>query len=245
MSKKNNKKTSNSNGLTYVLLGVTGLLLILIAYLGIRIIITSNELKKIDEGVEELNKREIQKDKQEANELKSSNSLNTRQIEYSNKNDKNLNSLGMDAKINDDKTSATLTIDWEKYGKEISKDVTVTIPNKSMNYEIKGLTKKVKDVLIGKTNASASTAVIIFLMDDNTIQYTKIIKEENGKKIINSKTEENKQLFSIEGTIPKVTDVKDIYNVDATNKDTSYKTIIGTKQDGKFYDLGYAIENNK
>lgn len=246
MSKKKSNKSGN-NWITNIMIGIIVILLIVIAYLGINVLKTSKELGEIDKQVAAMNEQDNQNNQSQSSGLKASDSLNTTQIKYTNQKEKSITNIGLDLKISENNESATLTINWKTFGNIINNEVSDNYPTSTNNYEVKGFNKKIKSALIGQTNNNLTSLTLIFLMDDGTVEYAKLFKDDQNKKVISLKKEDNteKQYIQIDGTVSKVTDVYKLYNIDADNNNDTYKTIVGVKSDNKFYDLGYAIENTK
>lgn len=240
------KRIDNKQGLTNILIGVFALLLILIGYLGINIIITNNKLSKIDKEIDKINSTPNDTSTENKEKFDKSNSLNTKNIEYKNEKLSSVDDkLGVKVVMSKDGKTANITIDWSIFKDKISKEVTGTYPTSKTEYTVNGFNKNIKSVLLSQTDNTISSLTVIYLMEDNTVQYTKLIKQKSdGSKYVDVKTQNNTNYFSTDGAIAKVTDVYRLYNIDATENNKTYKTVVGLKSDGKFYDLGYIIKEN-
>lgn len=243
MDKKRKKRVDEKKGLTNILIGVIVLLVIFIAYLGITVMITGNKLGKIDDEIEKINETP-EETPSKTTGLDKSNSLNTRNVEYRNERTTSVNdNIGLTVNVSTDKKNAVLTIDWPTFSAAISKEVPATYPTTKATYNILGFNKTIKNVLLTQYDNTLSSLTIVYLMEDNTVQYTTLVKSNNGVKYVDIRTQEgtNNKYFATDGTVPRVTDVYKLYNVDAYKENEKHKTSIALKSDGKFYDLGYAI----
>lgn len=186
-------------------------------------------------------------------ELDLSKSLNTNGISYENHSDIEGNH-GFSLVINSDKTSATLKADMDKFMPIIGSIVGYSTwePNSIVNYPIKGFSKKIVSTFIGELGQDATGITLFFIMDDGTVEFTPLfIKKVDGQN--NSYYDLNLKIdyssddkiidsyFYSSGMISDVKNVVKLYNVDASNG-FDWRTTIGAKNDGSFYDLGSIIQ---
>ena len=147
---------------------------------------------------------------------------------------------GISMNINPDKTSVTLSINWNIFG-PIS--MSSSWSPETRTYQVDGFSGQIKDVYVGMTGQDATGITLFYLMEDSTVEYTpmfnfKTDSQGNSYYEMNYKTENS---FASSGKINTVTDVINIYTVSATNG-TGWTTTIGAKKDGSFYDLGSLIK---
>lgn len=147
---------------------------------------------------------------------------------------------GISMNINPDKTSVTLSINWNTFG-PIS--MSSSWAPETRTYQINGFSGQIKDVYVGITGQDAMGITLFYLMEDGTVEYTpmfnfKTDSQGNSYYEMNYKTENS---FTSSGKINTVTDVIKIYTVSATNG-AGWSTTIGAKKDGSFYDLGSLIK---
>ena len=180
----------------------------------------------------------------EVKELDLEKSLNTKDITYKNASDKEGN-YGLTLKINNDKT-VTLTIDWKIFGKYS----TTSSSGEVKDYLITGFNKNVKSTFIGDLGQDYTGTTLFFIMEDGTVEYTKLFKKETNADgsiyyILNIIKQEGKYYkeFTSNGSLSGVKNVIKLYNVDTYSKNASgYRTVIGATKDGSFYDLGSIIK---
>lgn len=183
----------------------------------------------------------------EVKELDLTKSLNTNNITYKNASDQEGN-YGLSMKINSDKKSVTLTIDWAIFGKFS----TTGSSGEVKDYSVNGFSKNVKSTFIGNLGQHYSGITLFFIMEDGTVEYTKLFKQaETGNTdgsiyyVLNGNfnSDGSTGTFTSNGLVSNVKNVIKLYNADASNGTYSsgYITVIGTTTDGAFYDLGNEI----
>lgn len=156
---------------------------------------------------------------------------------------------GLSMKINSDQKSIILSIDWEIFGPLSSASAW---PSAVETYQITGFSKNISNVFVGDLGQSAVGITLFYLMSDGTVEYTPMFNQEidsqnNSYYIMNytyDYSPEGKitgQHFSTKGTIKDVNDVIKLYNADVSNNTSGWRTTIGAKKDGSFYDLGSII----
>ena len=180
----------------------------------------------------------------EVKELDLTKSLNTSGITYKNATDTEGN-YGLSMKINSDKRSATLTIDWAIFGKYS----TTGSSGEVKNYSVKGFSKNIKSTFVGDLGQDSRGITLFFIMEDGTVEYVKLFKQaENSDGSIyyvltaNVSADGSTGDFTSNGLVSGVKDVIKLYNVDTYSQNASgYRTVIGSTKDGSFYDLGSII----
>ena len=102
----------------------------------------------------------------------------------------------------------------------------------------KTLSKKISQVFIGGYGQAAGNDVILYLMEDGTVQYTPIYKEITSDTW---KQSDNSKKLNSYGEIPNVEQVVGLSLATVTFKDSptgGHVTTIARRADGSFYDLG-------
>lgn len=186
-------------------------------------------------------------DKVTIKELDLAKCLNTNNISYSNASD-TAGDYGLSMNINPDKTSITLSIDWNKFGPLSSASTWAPVVE---NYQITGFSKNVIATFVGDLGQDPKGITLFYLMADGTVEYTPMFQlkydGQNNSYYAMSYTFEYSadgritgEHFVTKGTINGVTDVIKLYNADASSG-SGFRTTIGSKADGSFYDLGNII----
>ena len=176
-----------------------------------------------------------------------SKSLNTKGITYSNPSDKNGN-YGLTMNVNSDKKSATLVIDGKGTICSINY---LNVCNGTEKYQITGFKKSIKSTFFGSLGQDITGLVMFFLMDDGTVEYIPLFKQNKDKAgninyVINVTYEFSDkgiitgEKFVTSGAVKGVEGVVKLYGVSASNG-TGWSTTIGAKADGSFYDIGKAL----
>jgi len=179
--------------------------------------------------------------------------INNSSLVYEKPQGEELVSNGLSLEINPDKKSAQLHIDWRKY----DPDVVSSNENAewSTSVPILEFNKAIKKGFIGGAGQSKESVILFYLMEDGTVEYTRLYKQSKDKEgytyyemnySYNYTAEgkaDSQAHFKTKGSIPGVTDVIDLYNVFANvpNGVGGHVTTIGVKRDGSFYDLGDII----
>ena len=172
-------------------------------------------------------------------------SLNTTGITYSNPQGE-MNTLGLSMKVNDDKKSVTLSIDWNVFGQHSG--ATAWAPE-VINYQITNFSKNVVSTFIGGVGQDAKGTILFYLMEDGTVGYTPLFNlktdsqnntyyEMNYAYVKDAEGRVTSTTFEVTGVLENVNNVIKLYNVSASNGMTGYSTTIGATKDGSFYDLG-------
>lgn len=224
------------------------ILILVIIAMGGYILYDKNTISLKSKEVKENSKKvqtPIKEEKQEQEEIKPldlNKCINNSNVTYT---DSHLatntdTTSGISMNINPDKTSVTLSINWNTFG-PIS--MSSSWAPETRTYQINGFSGQIKDVYVGITGQDAMGITLFYLMEDGTVEYTpmfnfKTDSQGNSYYEMNYKTENS---FTSSGKINTVTDVIKIYTVSATNG-TGWSTTIGAKKDGSFYDLGSLIK---
>ncbi len=168
-----------------------------------------------------------------------SKSINTEGIKYSSPTTKE-GDYGLSIKINDDKKSATLNIDWKKFGplstaSAHSEDI--------KHYQITGFNKKIKSTFIGDIGQDSMGITLFFIMDDDTVEYMPMFINKGDHYEMNYAS--NEESFKVSGTLTDVENAYKLYKVNTSQGVGSSITTIAAKKDGSFYDLGAIINNTE
>lgn len=203
---------------------------------------TNNDKKKAETDVENESNNEIEK-------LNLTKCINNDNNKYSNPTDVEGN-YGLSMEINHDKTSITLSIDWPVFGPLSAATAWAPAVEK---YQITGFTKNVDSAFVGDLGQSPVGITLFYLMSDGTVEYTPMFNRKNDSHN-NSYYEMNYTYdysqdgkvignhFSTNGTINGVSNVIKLYTADVANG-SGWRTTIGAKKDGSFYDLGDIINH--
>ena len=177
-------------------------------------------------------------------------SLNTSDITYS----KILNPApieGVTLNVNTDKKSATLSVDWNVFGKYLPN---IAENARKSSYKIIGFSKDIEEAMIGETAQDPKGTILYFRMSDGTVEYTylfnkdekdftgRILEQLNAIPEVDSNGLITDYHFEVKGQVPQAKDVIKLYNVSASSS-YGWKTAVGATRDGSFYDLGAAITN--
>lgn len=186
-------------------------------------------------------------DKDAIKELDLAKCLNTNNISYSNASDKT-GDYGLSMNLNPDKTSITLSIDWNKFGPLSS--ASAWAPGVE-NYQITGFSKNVVSTFVGDLGQDSKGITLFYLMADGTVEYTPMFQlkydGQNNSYYAMSYTYDYSadgritgEHFVTKGTVSGTTGVIKLYNANASSG-SGWRTTIGAKADGSFYDLGNII----
>ena len=176
------------------------------------------------------------------NELNLSNPLNNiNNYAYTNAVEMSSSNNYFSLKINDDKKSSTLTINWVNVCTQFNAKTCTGIDD----FSIIGFDKKIKSVYIGTIGqGNIKETILFYLMNDGTLNYTKMFINKINE---NGETYDDINVFvdsttgghvDITGTISNASDVIKLYQA---NTSSTGVTVLGAKADGSFYDLGNII----
>lgn len=164
-------------------------------------------------------------------------------------------SSGLTAKVNDDKKTVTLTIDWKTFGPLTS---ATAYANESQDYIIRGFEKNVKAAYVGEFGHSSVSLTLLFIMEDGTVSYMPMFVQAtdqagNMRYDVNYTYDKDASgkvtgtYFQVKGYVQGVTGAVEIYNVvgydSNTSAVTSAMTAIAATKDGSFYNL-MSVTNN-
>lgn len=160
-------------------------------------------------------------------ELDLSKCLNTT-YNYKNAFDKDvISSLSMS--VNSDKRSITLNVDFD----QLNSVFTIVNGTGIKSYQITGFTKNIVSTFVGGVGQSVSGTVLFYLMEDGTVEYTKITELNYDSQTVSKKSVDN------------ANDIIKLYTADVYADGAGHVSTIGAKSDGSFYDLGEIIMNKK
>ena len=139
---------------------------------------------------------------------------------------------GFVVSINNDKKSATLTLNWNIASSEITGGTVIDggIKNYTVTFD-----KKIKEVLFDGYGQAPGYEVILYLFEDGTVEYTPV-----KKYLSNLENAYEETVMKSYGSL-SVNGIVDIVTADVIGKDEHYiggwYTPILIKSDGTFYDL--------
>lgn len=191
-----------------------------------------------------INKKENKDLTDSSNEIKAldlKKCLNNKNNTYSNEYDGEAD-VGLSINVNSDRKSATLNIDWSKFGPHSTAS---TWSSSVETYQITGFSKNIQNTYIGVIGQDAMGITLFYLMNDGTVEYTPIFiqKTDSQNNTYYDMNYSSANQFSTNGTIAGVANVIKFYTVNASNG-SGWLTTIGATRDGSFYDLGAVIMNN-
>lgn len=189
------------------------------------------------------------KDKIEVKVLDLNKSLNTTGITYSDPKDTG-EKVGLTITAYNNKT-VTLTTDMDVFCQYTSSTCAKGVVEST---EITNFTKNVVSGFVGGEGQDQMGTTLFYLMEDGTIEYTKLFvvktdSQGNSYYVTNNVQDKDSNgkitgtHYESQGAIKGVKDVVKIYTVQATTGMSGYMTTIGMTRNGSFYDLGYAIRN--
>lgn len=149
--------------------------------------------------------------------------------------------IGLSMSVNSDKRGVTLSVDWNTFG---------PISGASMwngnteQYQVTKFDKDIKSTFLGGVGQDATGAILFYLMEDGTVEYTPVFNTKTDTQgnvyyTVNYASGDDTH-FEVKGTVPNVSDVIKLYQISASNG-SGWSTTIGAKKDGSFYDLGSII----
>ena len=226
------EKQNNSSSILIILLGI---ILGVSAYF-----LVNNQSIKKEKNVEEKNKIEEKTTKEDIKPLDLTKSINTTNITYQNQKDLDSSNDSIKLKINKNKKSITITINWDKlviendYLKEKYKGIE--------SYQVEGFEKNIKSAYIGVLGDNYSGTTLFYLMDDNIVEYTSLYTPKtNMDNITFYDINFSGENFSNHLIVPEIEKVYKINSVTATSNNKTYNSVIAILKDGSFYDLDPVI----
>ena len=185
------------------------------------------------------NKKESKQEDTKIAELDLSKCLNKTNVTYSNPVEAKT-SIGLTPTVDEGKRSITINTDGSKFG-----PVSTLSSYYSGEYKmyVDGFDKNIEDVYVGELGQDSVGTTLLYVMEDGTVQYTKIFKkatDASGNQYYTLNTYqqgEDNYRFHVDGTAKDVKDVVKIYNVNATTTGSGAGTAIAATKDGSFYDL--------
>lgn len=202
-----------------------------------------NKENKKDKDDKEEQKNDTSNDEEPLNSSKALNNINGNT--YSNPSDTEGN-YGLLMNINANKKSITLSIDFGALSSSSSYDPVTE------KYQITGFSKEVISTFVGDIGQEAKGITLFYIMNDQTVEYTPIfnLKFDNNNNSYYEMNYTYDQLtdgrvtnphFVTKGNISDANGIIKLYNTDVYNG-SGWRTTIGTKKDGSFYDLGTFIQ---
>lgn len=250
---KSSKQSETKPKKTGTLIAIIILLIIIIVGMSIYIMYDKGILfsdtevqNKNSNSEKDILEKEENKKLEEIRPLDLSKCLNTTNT-YSNYTDIEGN-VGLSTKINPDKKSITLSIDWSIFGPLTATEI--YSPNVE-EYQITGFTKEINQAFVGQLGQDAMGITLFYLMEDKTVEYMpmftlKTDSQNNSRYEMNytyEKAADGKITgtnFTTNGTLTEAKEVIKFYTITASNE-FGWITTIGATKDGSFYDLGAMI----
>lgn len=251
--KSSNQPVETKNKNNGLLITIIILLVIMIAGMSIYIMYDKGILfsdtevqNKNSNSKKDMMEKEEDKETDEIKPLDLSKCLNTTNT-YSNYTDIEGN-YGLTTKINPDKKSITLSIDWSIFGPLTA---TKIYSSNVEEYQITGFTKEISQAFVGQLGQDAMGITLFYLMEDKTVEYMpmftlKTDSQNNSRYEMNYTYEKDADgkitgtYFTTNGTLTGTKDIIKLYTVNASNG-FGWITTIGATKDGSFYDLGAMI----
>lgn len=226
------EKQNNSSSILIILLGI---ILGISAYF-----LVNNQSIKKEKNVEEKNKIEEKTTKEDIKPLDLTKSINTTNITYQNQKDLDSSNDSIKLKINKNKKSITITINWDKL--VIENDYLKGKYKGIESYQVEGFEKNIKSAYIGVLGDNYSGTTLFYLMDDNTVEYTSLYTPKtNMENITFYDINFSGENFSNHLIVPEIEKVYKINSVTATSNNKTYNSVIAILKDGSFYDLDPVI----
>ena len=211
-------------------------IIIIIVLLLLYIIMLSTYAFLIYKNNINLTKTKKIEEKKKKVKIKLSKCLNTDEFQYSNFTEKQ-GDYGLTIKINEDRKSAILNVDWKKFK---SKDTGINKNYSTKDNEnilIDGFSKKIKKSFIGDYGYAVRT-ILFFIMEDNSIEYVELFNFNKSEYELNV---DDKNTASVQ-KIDEIEDVYKIYNAKVSPTRLGEKKVVGAKKDGTFYNLGNLMQ---
>lgn len=132
-------------------------------------------------------------------------------VTYSNTSDKEEN-IGLSMKINDDKKTATLSIDWNIFGQLSGASTWLA---QVTNYQVSGFNKNIASTYLGEFGQDVTGATLFYIMEDGTVQYTtmfinKTDTQGNSYYVMNYSADNN---FITSGELNVINNAVKLYTV--------------------------------
>lgn len=200
-------------------------------------LITKNDASTAEKNNSNKEKKQEKDDK--IAELDLNKSLNTSSVSYSNPVEATT-SIGLTPIVDEGKRSVTIKTDGSKFGPVSTLS---SYYSGEYNMYVDDFDKDIENVYVGELGQDPMGTTLLYIMEDGTVQYTKIFKkasDSSGNQYYTLNTYqqgENNFRFHVDGTVKDVKDVIKIYNVNATTTGSGAMTAIGATKDGSFYDL--------
>ena len=167
-------------------------------------------------------------------------SNNTSDITYDYQKDLVSSTDTLELKINDNKRSITININWDELIKENNKIKNRYVGTKP--YQIRGFEKNINSAYIGLLGEDYSGTTLFYLMEDNTVEYTSLYTPKtNMDNITFYDINFSGENFSNHLIVPEIEKVYKINSVTATSNNKTYNSVIAILKDGSFYDLDPVI----
>lgn len=201
-----------------------------------KLINTSNKSQTEKSSIKKENKQE---EDTKIAELDLSKCLNQTNVTYSNPVEA-ITSIGLTPTVDAGNRSVTINTDGSKFG-----PLSTHSSYYSGEYKMyaDGFDKNITSAYVGELGQDPKGTTLFYIMEDGTVQYTRIFKKEtdsagNQYYSLNAyQQSEDNTRFHVDGTVKDVKNAVKIYNVNATTTGSGSMTAIAATKDGSFYDL--------
>ena len=148
--------------------------------------------------------------------------------------------IGLSIRLNNDKRSATITINWSKYFEIYGISITT---GETREYNVTNFNKNIKDVYISGFGGGTGYETAFYIMEDGTVEYTPI------KYALGNNGSSSTTILKSYGQIPGVSGVVKmviaeeycLYNSSCVGLPYN---ILGIKSDGSFYDISKILNES-
>ena len=160
-------------------------------------------------------------------------------IAYNLKNQDTSN-LGLSIRLNNDKKSATITINWSKYFEVYGISITT---GETIEYNVTNFDKNIKDAYINGFGQWSGKETAFYIMEDGTVEYTPI-KFALGNNGSSSTTvlKSYGQIAGVSGVVKMV--LAEDYCLNSPLCVGGSYNILGIKSDGSFYDVSKILDES-
>lgn len=142
---------------------------------------------------------------------------------------------GLEINVDTTRKQATILYNGLKLSKSINQNwVTVGDEGIYETIDTKTFDKKITQVLIDGSGQDSSSAAILYLMEDGTVEYTPILKDINT----NWGQPDNTKKFNSYGKLPGVAEIVSLVSAEGPG----YHTVLARKADGEVIDLANAFK---
>jgi len=158
-------------------------------------------------------------------------------------NDTSTSAAGLSIKLDKNKRSVTIAMDWSKYGSLWSDGHIGVGSTETIEYEVVNFTKNIKEAYIAGFTSSSGFETAFYIMEDGTVEYTPIVSALKNNDSLNDKNLKSYgKIENVSGVVKLISATG--YYPNNEQAVTSGTYILGIKSDGSFYDLSKIINTN-